>query len=448
MYKVTYATGSQKEISINELEAHITKDLPTQIRQVKFKFQCPKCVQGQEKDCDYMYLTWENLYLFGNDVQQAELNRFRNKYVQQIVKRITCEHTCTCQSPTCKVSQVGTINAGPASDIDLNFIFTKDVQPDFCKLFKDIDLYHAKYFGQPLATLFDCNFYASDFRHEVMLYCIENLQPNIQKSQRLAAFERAQTVINKNKLPSPMVTCQNKKLGGNESFGITGKQATLNPRSKPPIPCPDYATALSKYYALLKTLDQDKSCDSTQLDTLFSLFTTTKRLEKETYYSVGAYLDIVKGSKHLPTSMYLDSILDNYGFAIQNLYHEFESCSDNDFIELKLMRFAKYLERICNTILIYFSREQIQVVPDCVHTYNDFIKIVLELLEASSKVNQERKRNKASRIQIQHLVQQMVNVLDNTTGNHCIGIGSVALCFDNITKICFHESLNMTECIN
>lgn len=39
-------------------------------------------------------------------------------------------------------------------------------------------------------------------------------------------------------------------------------------------------------------------------------------------------------------------------------------------------------------------------------TMHLFIQIVFELLEVSSKVNQERKRNKASRIQIQHLVQQ------------------------------------------
>lgn len=69
-------------------------------------------------------------------------------------------------------------------------------------------------------------------------------------------------------------------------------------------------------------------------------------------HSVGAYLDIVKGSKHLPVSMYQDSILDNYGFAIENVYHRFQDCG-KDFIELKLMRFAKYLERICNTYLLF-----------------------------------------------------------------------------------------------
>lgn len=160
-------------------------------------------------------------------------------------------------------------------------------------MFEDIETYHKRFFEQSLDELFDCNFYASDFRHEIFVYCIDELSQQVQQSQRKASFARATKFIEENKLTllvsiSKLMTCTKPTNNTQQvptpiSTPLTVKSAVLHPsKSQIQKVCSQYANALNAYYVLLKELDRNKSCEHGQLEKLFALFTETKQYEQDT----------------------------------------------------------------------------------------------------------------------------------------------------------------------
>ena len=427
LYRYTFTNVEQYTIcTIKEL----LDKFDTITNQINIQFQNTKCPEPK-----FINLTWSDLYVYGNDIQQRELNTLRIKYIKKLKEYIISKaDTYNCPNQQCKIQQVGTINVGPASDIDFNIEFISN-PPNFCYIFNLIENYHKKYFTTNLDELFDCNFYGSYFKHEKYIYCLLNLPKDIELQQNKHAFSRANDVINKNKLI----------VGGN--LEVVGKQMS----SKPPPKCAnDYVDKLESYF---KTFKQNATSDAcSNLMDVFEKFSEAKYYEKESYRSVGAYLDIVKEYKSLPSSMYIHSILDNYGFAIENLYKVIgEKCSNIRVLELKLMRFSKYLERICNTILLYFSINSIVSSPSTCNIDDNYFLNILKVLEVCTKINTERKKNNSSSIKLQFYCNELITTLKVFNNQE------VKYCNDNVINFCFQsiniillqkEELNFKTCLD
>lgn len=389
--------------------------------------------------CDnpkHINLTWSNLYVFGNDIQQRELNILRKQYIKQLKDYVVSkENEYNCKLNKCKIQEVGTINVGPASDIDFNIEFDSKTIPNFCVIFELINNYHEKYFVNNLDDLFDCNFYGSDFKHEKYLFCLKDISNDIKSKQREHAFSRAKNVIEKHGL---MILTQR---AGFDALEIKGT-SVMNQTKECNNP---YVNKLKSYFETFNINNNSDTCPN--LKNVFETFSQAKYLERESYRSVGAYLDIVKEYKSLPSSMYLDSILDNYGFAIENLYKDYgfgnETCLNVRFLELKLMRFSKYLERICNTILLFFSIKQITSSPSTCNVDDTYFYNIIKLLEVTSKINTERKKNNASSIKLQFYCNDLINtfkLFDHDYDlQYCNDNDVITFCFKNINNLLFNK---------
>jgi hypothetical protein len=256
------------------------------------------------------------------------MNEFRLLYVTKLKKFLSerCGDLCTPQA-------VGTVdNIKYVSDIDINLNFSSKIEEnlqEITKIYSSIQTFHHKYFTQDYSKLFDV-----DRCSESNIQCINTLVA--LKSQRLMSFSRLSQVSQKHGLfflnpPDSLSRINAFFLLYNNTFEMINSSKTKKLKF--------YSKYLEEFYSV------NKSSNFKNAATLFSL---SKMFETDTYRSVGAYLHIVVGIKNLPTVLYMDSIIDNLGFAIENVLKS-DDCLDIQFA-WKMLRVAKYLERIIDAV--------------------------------------------------------------------------------------------------
>ena len=204
--------------------------------------------------------------------------------------------------------------------------------------------------------------------------------------------------------------------------------------------------------------DDSNLCDT--IEELARIYTLTKFNEHEVYHSLGAYFHIVGNRKDLPKFMYVDSALDNWGFMLENLFDEKiieYTCLKAERISLtyRLLRVAKYLERICIAFLIFLDdiktpdiRNRIIAIKDKCNTLNilrknennvdDLTHLLsqngieyLNLKKLSNEKDIEESKNELFKIELRNLY---VGWLKFPLGNEVRG-------FDDINEKEWHETI-------
>ena len=318
-----------------------------------------KCLL-QFKDKLYILATWENLFYLGSSKQKNIWNEFRLRIMHILLEKIqnTCKHN------KCTYELVGTNdNITPASDIDVDLRF-KDIKTIQVALHLTKEFEKTQLGGKSLDTMFDVNFYKTYFD---MSWCTKSIcyTPNSQYEQHQWAFLRFV------------------------------QQLQLYPSYERLINFELYPSYLKKlYYDTIKKLDHmQKSTDNAfnLTETFYAskpnqrldLFSRTKFFDHDAYLSAGAYLHIVGHHNDLPSSMYIDSILDNTGFLVSNLLKKTE-CTDIHII-LLVLRVAKYMERICEAWMLYYGKNLNNQSVNIFELYN-VVKHLNMLRKSSVKV--------------------------------------------------------------
>lgn len=323
-----------------------------------------------ELKLDNKSFTWENVTKSEHETIHTEMNELRVHYIDNMLLYLEGKNKGL------KFIKAGTIKITVVSDIDINISYPfEQGEGNIGEIITDIDTqiksYHHNLFLQNIDVLFDCNFY-SEFKRSYLFNCIKNTSDNWK--QCLWAFERAKDVLQNrmNNLPKALVD-------------LKTKADTL------------IKTREGKDALMIKFFQHQKDLADCNND-VFNMFSNIKYLEKDTYRSVGAYLDIVKGFKHLPKNMYRDSILDNYGFAIENLFPKEQHQKQH----MNILRFFKYLERICRSILLYIDNDDSK-------QYTHLGRGILHVFEQSKKMNDKRKHNVYGIYEINLHIDRFIN---------------------------------------
>jgi hypothetical protein len=386
------------------------------------------CIESDK----YVKLTWENLNGLGSPEQKISINKFRLQYVDNLKKNIECCSKNICNKESyCKLIGVGTIeNIGPASDIDMNLIFdfnkkTADkIIYTIIKLYKNISKFHYKKFTTSFEDLFDINIYA------INLYSKEcnNNKCEIKNcskklcaitsynlcNQRKLAFYRAAEVIQRRKLRIP------------EKIQILYNDTIKLIKNKTKLPLTNYVNEIKKSYTFLNVTNTKTKID-------LNSFSNGKINERETYRSAGAFLHIVANRRDLSADLYIDSLLDNYGFLLENLYHQ-PTCFKLD-IKIKLLRVAKYLERMCDAIILYFENTYgiYSNNNKKYHYIHDLYNDITEIYSCSRIINNNRKQNIDSSnelIKLDNLIKKLKN--NNIEEDANVWFNHITSIFDNI----------------
>jgi len=397
----------------------------SQENEAVIKSQCEDVKVVSDKK--YIKLTWENLNGLGTDEQKIAINAFRLNYVKDLKKHIEgtnqtkiicCVNTASCPiDSSCKLEGVGTTeNISAASDIDMNFYFTftptniDEIINNIRSLYDKINTFHYNKFTTPYEDLFDMHFYATNLYSKECNNskckinncskdtCVINNNYDTNK-QRRWAFYRAAEIIQNNTLEN-LINLYNETHPFRKLYNDTLKVIKEQEQSKRTNNT--LQNSMSKKY--VNSVAESYKNLNLKID--INSFSRAKIYERETYRSVGAFLHIVAKKTDLKYNLYIDSMLDNYGFILENLYHE-PSCFKLD-IQIKLLRVAKYLERMCDAIILYFT--------DIYNLNSNSFKLVKplydevnELRKVSNIINSNRKNNKDSTNELNNLSYLLKN---------------------------------------
>lgn len=273
-----------------------------------------------------------------------------------------------------------------------------------------------------MQNLFDINIYGTQFELDK---CTKDACNGIKSdySQHQWAFIRVIELLEKeqyknylsNKLPSLYKTTINKY----KSLEINDDKIKNSDKTK------IYKEKLIEYYKTLKLSNINKTIEA---------FSLVKFYENETYRSIGAYLHIVQGLKNLDPSLYFDSVLDNYGFLLDNLFKE-NDCTTLEPI-IKLGRVAKYFERILDALKLgKFIRNDIDAIK-----------------KICSYINKKRKTNEVTNddiIELQSALSPKQNIQPNQNlvklqSNQSKKNDTMWWWFKTITDYIFQDGLKYT----
>jgi hypothetical protein len=314
----------------------------------------------------YIELSWKKLLLYADESTKIYINEFRRWYINLLKNEIST--SCPIKiidNEQCELVGIGTTDdqVTAASDIDLNLDFKIDNKTSnkniesfltlLNTLYDKINNFHNRYFKKSLSELFDVNIYASKFYLDRFT---RNQDLNSLKSndkQRAFAFLRASILINKNHLISDL--SEPLKIYFNKSISLLNEEVLV----KKYINISEKNRDLYYRKSISRSIENVKNI-SDNIDQILTNFSMSKLLEHDTYYSVGGFLHILGDPKDIRTkldnSLYIDSLLDNYGFLLDNLFdHTIE-------INKRILRVAKYLERICDAILNYLPLNKIILI--------------------------------------------------------------------------------------
>ena len=315
-------------------------------------------------------LMWDMLAAGGNESCKELLNTFRVAYATGLIDYIRQ----MCGDDVCNPKQVGTVNVNYSSDIDVNLNFNGEILHNdldrIVLIFKSINDYHYQRFKRNFTDMFDINIYGSHFgmlnnpksaKSKEEIYLISN-----DPQQRLFAMGKL-AIMCKWSDREDMLKARD----------FIKKQPTYNSNNNEKL----YTSYLKKYFAI----DRNNTTTTTSRTGAVSgivkvgrIFSMTKLLENDVYWSVGAFLHIVSGRKDLTESMYVDSMLDNTGFIVSNLRKK-HVCKKEVSPYTTVLRVAKYMERVLDAYML------------CRHVKSE--AHLQKLLTMCSKLNIERKRN-------------------------------------------------------
>jgi hypothetical protein len=286
-------------------------------------------------------LTWDNLVHLGTRQQRHTFNRVRYHYVGAVMRQL--QVACSNRG-VCSMRSAGTDikYAGPASDIDINIVFT-DISQNTVKVidrvYDMLHKIHKQWFVTPLAELFDTNFYAG--MHGERGWTRMHVPQKTVLRQHVWAFLRVQEVLDDAGV---------RWTSGNAIFDAVvrspASRLLRQVRS-------DRRTYQNAVKAVFRTQEPSDEHDVSLHEHLVERFSVAKAKERGTYRSVGAYLHIVENRRDLDPHLYLDSVLDNFGFLVENMFQQ-GVCYEVDSM-YTLMRVCKYMERMCDAVLLFIE---------------------------------------------------------------------------------------------
>eukprot|EP00798_Chlamydomonas_sp_ICE-L_P032809 gene32809-biopygen14018 len=315
-------------------------------------------------------LMWDMLAAGGNESCKELLNTFRVAYATGLIDYIRQ----MCGDDVCNPKQVGTVNVNYSSDIDVNLNFNGEILhydlDRIVLIFKSINDYHYQRFKRNFTDMFDINIYGSHFG---MLNNPKNAKS--KEEIDLISNDPQQRLFAMGKLA---IMCKwSDREDMLKATDFIKKQPTYNSNNNEKL----YTSYLKKYFAI----DRNNTTTTTSRTGAVSgivkvgrIFSMTKLLENDVYWSVGAFLHIVSGRKDLTESMYVDSMLDNTGFIVSNLRKK-HVCKKEVSPYTTVLRVAKYMERVLDAYML------------CRHVKSE--AHLQKLLTMCSKLNIERKRN-------------------------------------------------------
>lgn len=304
----------------------------------------------------YMKFSWENLFYFGNPIQQYFLNIFRRCYVKLLQQYLSSRFPLLVN-----FDSVGTTLTTHASDYDIN-VKLEDIV--FSDVIDEIFKYHYAHFFDSLSKMFDVNFYGLFIDGQLQNMVLQNYSINQRLWSFLRTYEETPTFFGdfSNLISNVNILLQNitiigKKIDTCSTFKVTNnalnKLQNLQQIQNVSFCTPTNSSKYTVYKIIVDAYLENIPLENIPPEKKTLLFSLGNYFADETYRSVGGYLDIVGNcTKSCPINNNLinyliDSIIDNHGFLIANLVHHPEHAEPD--IVFKMGRVAKYLNRMCNT---------------------------------------------------------------------------------------------------
>jgi hypothetical protein len=235
----------------------------------------------------------------------------------------------------CKFQMVGSLPKSAANDIDYTVI-----GDEFIKCLKNVKILHKQTFNASLHKLFDINMY-SYIPLDVKLSQKDVVNQLPWSFIRVARFIRRHHLV---PVLSKRLTTLYEESTSVEALALKDKR--------------NYATLYAEF---LTEGDTSKK---------LGLFNLLKMKEIDSYFSIGAYRDIVMRSKNLSQNHRQQSMYENLGFICVYLDYKKHECNGS-WVDIVLPKIAKYLIRV------------LQNVNNVEHEH---------LLQVATRVNSRRKR--------------------------------------------------------
>jgi hypothetical protein len=336
---MTYGSFPLSHVKFNENIAAIYTSILSETNKSYFKLKSYSqrkktkiCEYITHKKERYIQLTWKNVLFYGSPKQKNGFNQIRIKIFNHIKVLLI--------DAGFEVSAVGTTpdNRLPYySDIDIN-ISKETGNGDKTKITMEE-------INKATSTDQDNNF---DKMFDINMYPYQKYDSNTDTYTKGIAHTRIANIVEMEGLHD---------IFEHEQMGQITKKS-------------EYETAEPerKSIGTLSSMDRGLSIYAESL--------------KDVYYSIGSVLHIVDKRKDLEPSMYIDSLVDNFGFLLQSLFEK-SSCHD-ELLYMRLARSCKYIGRMCEATELYIKVDQKTSVPI----------INLEMLkEDANRVNESRKGN-------------------------------------------------------
>lgn len=278
-------------------------------------------------------LRWDAVAMLGTPEQKRAFNKMRMEYVAALLGG---KGVCGPRSGR-SCTAVGTVPPSPVSDMDFNV-----AGPSVADAIAEARRRHHARLEDPIDVVFDVNLYAaiSPLGPACPLEraaCSQRsarimASPALALGQRAWSFLRIAHVLDAGAHCLQMLPCHRAfvERAGRLKRRLDKKLKGLTPEAA---------------YALSVRETARSARSAVGPARIAYLFGQSKHLERDTYRSVGAVLDIVYKLDPMPTTLMYDSVYDNFGFALHALLHE--RCSNMD---VRLLEASKYVDRICRTL--------------------------------------------------------------------------------------------------
>lgn len=309
----------------------------------------------------YVQMNWERLILFGSDAQIRRFDRFRQAYIQQLLKAHTLPEY------ECDTRIIG--SKSPKSDVDINLYCETNLDAVYRAIHDD----HARrYPGQSLSDLFDTNIYSTiyhyinptcDTTHEILLACYPRRVSNVE--QRRWSFVRIAESL------GHLAPGQRQRVL--DAFppayrALYNQSQRQLARARRAYKHHDYGYHVARYHDLLK-----QTAPKAAPHDIADAFSVASWGEIDSYRSVGAILHIVEKLPSLPHSLLYDSIYDNIGFIYAILCVKTLCFKQQTLVHF--VKVCKYINRITDAI-------RRMVEPDAV---------LIAIDQLSETINRKRK---------------------------------------------------------
>lgn len=341
----------------------------------------------------WIRLSYENIVLFGSQLQKQSYHNFRVEYINKLI-----ENSCN-DVDNCNYEIIGSDSPVSDRDITIYKLLGQVSSYSLDDVKQKIQDEHYNTFMDSLEYLFDCNIYLTVFffysktqptklddSPYIYINPVQKINSNIKhylcipntkgtydtKKQREFAFMKLIKVLSQKEfyickkyiekyfpqyLTFISAMSNSRKLFLSQSVSRMGNEKT------------------SQYYRnvgetsdnLLKTASNDK------IDKLVQRMSKLSITERDTYNSIGAAFSHVVNHdtypgiiEYITVPMYIDAAIENLGF-IGQLVKKKSACLDDTFIIIKMV---KYLDRICGNIKNIFRKKglvnpQILSLPEC-----------------------------------------------------------------------------------